>query len=81
MVSEVIGVHDAFFGDDPLVEYCRPLIGGSASRDERDGQLARRYLPCTTGDVEIFRCGHDHTEMNMLASTEWGSYLAEVAVK
>ena len=81
MVSEVIGVHDAFFGDDPLVEDCRSLIGGRASRYDWDGRLARRYLPCTTRDVEIFRCGHDHTEMTMLASTEWGSDLAEVAVK
>ena len=81
MASDVIGVHDAFFGDDPLVEDFRSLIGGSASRDDWDGRLARRYLPCTTGDVEIFRCGHDHTKMTMLASTECGSDLAEVAVK
>ena len=81
MASDVIGVHDSFFGDDPLVEDCRSLIGGSASRDNWDGWLARRYFSCTTGDVEIFRCVHDHTEMTILASAEWGSDLAEVAVK
>ena len=81
MASDVIGVHDAFFGDDPLVEDCRSLIGGSACRDDWDGWLSRRYLPCSTGDVDLFCCGHGHTEMTMMASPEWGSDLVEVAVK
>ena len=81
MASDVIGVHDAFFDDDPLVEDFRSLIGDRAIRDDWDGRLARRYLPRSTGDVEVFRCGHDHTKMTMLASAEWGSDLAEVAVK
>ena len=81
MTNDVIGVHDAFFGDYPLVEDCGSLIGGSARRDDWDGRLAIRYLPCSTRDVEVFRCWHDHAEMSMLASTEWRSDLAEVAVK
>ena len=80
MASDVIGVHDAFFGDDPLIEDCGALIGGSASRDDWDSRLARRYLPSATGDVEVFRYWHDHTEMTILASTKRRSDLAEVAV-
>ena len=81
MASDVIGIHDAFFSDYPLVEDCGSLIGGSTRRDEWDGRLARQYLPCSTGNVEVFRCWHDHAEITMLASTEWRSDLAEVAVK
>ena len=54
MASDVIGVHDEFFGDYPMVEDCGSLIGGSTSRDDWDDRLARRYLPCLTGDVEVF---------------------------
>ena len=43
--------------------------------------MARQYLPCSTGEVEVFSFWHDHAEMTMLASTEWRCDLAEVAVK
>ena len=51
MASDMIGVHDAFFDDYPLVEDCGSLIGGSSSRDDWDGlsnrpsQLSLMALP------------------------------------
>ena len=81
MTSDVVGVHYPFLGDTPLVEDCGALVGGSSSRDDWDGQLARRNLPSATGDVEVFRCWHDHSEMTILASFEWRSDLTEVAVE
>ena len=32
VASELVGVHDAFLGDAPLIEDCGALIGGSSSR-------------------------------------------------
>ena len=81
VASDVVGIHDAFLGDAPLIEYCGALIRGRSSRDDWDSRLARRNLPSATGDVEVFRCWYDHSEMTMLASTEWRSDLTEVVVE
>ena len=53
----MVGVHDPFLGDTPLVEDSGALIGGSCSRDDWDGHLAGRDLPSATGDVEVFSVG------------------------
>ena len=81
MASDVVGVHDPFLGDTPLVEDSGALVGGSTRRDDWDGRLARRDLPSVTGDVEVFRCWHYESEMTMLAATERRCDLTEVAVE
>ena len=40
MASDVVGVHNPFLGDTPLVEYIGALVGGSTRRYDWDGQLA-----------------------------------------
>ena len=81
MAGGVVGVHDSFLGDTPLVEDSGALIGGSSIRDDWDGRLTRRDLPIAAGNVEVFRCWHYHSEMTMLASTEWRGDLTEVAIE
>ena len=81
VASDVVGVHDPFLGDTPLVEDSGALIGGISSRDEWDGRLARRDLPSATGNIEVFHCWHYHLEMTILASTEQRCDLMEFAVE
>ena len=69
MASDMVGVHDTFLSDTPLVEDSGALVGGSTSRDDWYGRLARRDLPSATGDVEVFRCWNYESEMTMLAAT------------
>ena len=81
MASDVVGVHDPFLGDTPLVEDSGALVGGSTRRDDWDGRLDRRDLPSIAGDVEVFRCWNYESEMTMLAATERRCDLTEVAVE
>ena len=70
MASDVVDVHDPFLSDTALVEDSGALVGGSTRKDDWDGRLARRDLPSTTGDVEVFRCWHYESKITMLAATE-----------
>ena len=55
MASDVVGVHDPFLGDTPLVEDSGALVGGSTRKDDWDGRLAEWDLPSVAVDVEVFR--------------------------
>ena len=81
MASDVVGVHDPFLSDTPLVEDSGALIGGSTRRDDWDVRLAGWDLPSDAGDVEVFRCWHYESEMTVLVSSERRCDLTEVAVE
>ena len=81
MASDVVGVHDPFLGDTPLVDDSGALVGGISRRDDWDGRLARQDLPSATGDVEVLCCWHYHSEMTVLAASERRCDLTEVAVE
>ena len=81
MASDVVGVHDSFLGDTPLVEDSGALVGGSTRWDDWDGRLAGRDLPSVSGNVEVFRCWNYESEMTVLAASERRCDLTEVAVE
>ena len=81
MSIDVVGVHDPFLGDTPLVEDSGALVGGSTRRGDWDGRLAGRDLPSVAGDVEVFRCWHYESEMTVLDASERRCDLTEVAVE
>ena len=81
VASDVVGVHDSFLDDTPLVEDSGELVRSTTRRDDWDGRLARRDLPSVAGDVEVFCCWHYESEMTMLAATKRRCDLAEVAVE
>ena len=81
MASDVVGVHDPFLGDTPLVEDSGALVGGSTRRDDWDGRLSGWDLPSVAGDVEVFRYWHCESKMTVLAASEQRCDLTEVAVE
>ena len=81
VASDVVGVHDPFLGDTPLVEDSGALVVGSTRRDDWGGRLAGWDLPSISGDVELFRCWHYESEMTVLAASERRCDLKEVAVE
>ena len=81
MASDVVGVHDPFLSDTPLVEDSGALVGGSTRRDNWDSRLAGRDLPSVAGDFKILRCWHYESEMSVLAASEQRCDLTEVAVE
>ena len=81
MASDVIGVHDPFLGDTPLVEDSGALVGGSTRRDDWDGRLAGWDWPSVASEVEGFRCWNYESKMTALAASERRCDLTEVAVE